>query len=178
MCLNPHDHPSIIAEVGAVSAAGAVIQVAADTTFSDTELTGIVFVRNGVTLTLDDVIIDGTIVTEPALSDHGWTAAEATTILINGGLLIDPGITLPNCAIIAPDATVVGNGSDRVQLHGVVLADSLTLPGSGSLHAQVATVETPVLSASIQMPGSGRAPRAWPDSVDTGKLFEALEQIL
>ncbi|MHC4845914.1 MAG: hypothetical protein ACYTCU_07110 [Planctomycetota bacterium] len=151
-----------------VSAAGTVINVAADTTYSDAHLTGIVYVRNGVSLTLRDVVLDGTIVTEPALSSDGWTAGQATTIVIDGGLLVDPGVTLPGCAIIAPDASVSATATSGVQLHGVVVADSLSLAGTALLHGQVATSNAPVFSSAVEMPGSGRAPRSWPEAIDTG----------
>jgi len=152
----------------AVSGAGAIIDVATDTTFTDTHLTGILFVRNGVTLTLCDVVLDGTIVTEPALSSSGWTAAEATSIIFKGGVLIDPGPTLPGCAIVAPDAAVNAIDSSQIQLHGVVVADCFKVNGVGLLHGQIASATDPVFSAFVEMPGSGRAPRAWPEAIDTG----------
>jgi hypothetical protein len=152
----------------AVSGAGAIINVATNTTFMDTHLTGILYVRNGVKLTLCDVVLDGTIVTEPALSTSGWTAAQETTITFKGGVLIDPGPTLPGCAVIAPDASVMAVGSSQVQLHGVVVADSVMIQGVGLLHGQIASAADPIFSASVELPGSGRAPRSWPESIDTG----------
>lgn len=144
------------------------IDVSGTQTFADTELTGVVFLRDGATLTLRNVILRGSIVSEPALSSTTWTAGEATTLIIDGGLLIEPGTTLPGCSIVAPDATITGTGNDRVQIAGVLVADSLSLPGRGALHAQVIVTEPAVLGALIDQPGSGRAPRTWPDELDTG----------
>jgi hypothetical protein len=152
----------------AFAAATDIIDITSNTKYSDTELTGILYLHNGVKLTLEDVVLDGTIVSQPALSEGGWTKSEATSITIVGGLLIDPGATLPDCAIIAPDAEVIAESSSRIQLHGVVVADSLSIQGVGLLHGQIATTSTPSFSESVEMPGSGRAPRAWPDSIDTG----------
>jgi hypothetical protein len=152
----------------AVQSDGARIDVSGTVTYSDTTLTGTLYLRNGASVTLRNVVLQGSIVSEPACSGVAWTLAQRTSITIDGGLLIEPTATLPGCAIVAPDAAITGTGNDRVQLHGVVLARSLTLPGRGALHAQVVTTEPIALSASIDQPGSGRAPRAWPDALDTG----------
>jgi hypothetical protein len=136
--------------------------------YADTTLSGILYLRNGASLTLRNVVLTGAIVSEPACSNVPWTLAQRTTITIDGGLIVDPGADLPGCAIIAPDAAITGTGNDRVQLGGVVVARTLTLPGRGALHAQVVTSEGLSLSASIDQPGSGRAPRTWPDALDTG----------
>jgi len=150
----------------AVNAAAAKTEVNGAVTYANTEITGILYLRYGSSVTLRDVIITGGIVSEAALLG-AWTPAQATQITIDGGLLIETGSVVPGCAILAPDATITGTGNDRVQIEGVVVAASLTLPGSGSLHAQIATTTTPVLSVNIDQPGSGRAPRTWPDVLDT-----------
>jgi len=144
------------------------IDVSGTQTFADTELSGIVYLRNGASLTLRNVILTGVIVSEPACSSIAWTDSQRTTITIDGGLLIEPGSALPGCSIVAPDAAITGTGNDRVQIKGVVIARKLTLPGRGALHAQVAVTEPLALSVSIDQPGSGRAPRTWPDELDTG----------
>jgi len=145
-----------------------VIDVTGSKTYANTELTGILYLHYGATLTLRNVILTGCIVSQPALSGAAWTPAQRTSISIDGGLLIEPGPTLPGCSLIAPDAAVTGTGNDRVQIHGVIVARNLTLPGRGALHAQVAVTEPLALGALIDQPMSGRAPRTWPDELDTG----------
>lgn len=132
-------------------------------TYTSTELTGIILLRSGATLTLQDVVLDGAIVTEGALNGSNGRV----TINLRGGVQINPGSVLPGCAIIAPNADVSGNGAERVELHGAVIAESLSLTGSGALHGEVACANPPTLGSSIDRPGAGRAPRAWPSSLVT-----------
>ncbi len=145
-----------------------LIDVTSDTTYTDAELSGIVLIRRGVTLTLDDVIVRGTIVSEPALSDAAVVDADRTALVIIDGLLVEPSSTLAGCAIVAPDASVNGLAGSRVQLHGVVVCETLALTGSGAVHGQIATTEPLVLSTSIDQPGAGRTPRAWPVALESG----------
>ncbi len=152
----------------AVTTASGTTEVTGTRTIADTELTGIIYLHDGATLTLRNVILTGAIVSEPACTDIPWTNGQRTSIIIDGGLLIESGGTLPGCSIVAPDAAITGTGNDRVQIKGVVIARNLTLPGRGALHAQVVVTEPLALGTSIDQPGSGRGPRTWPDSLDTG----------
>ncbi len=153
----------------AVTGGATLINVSGNASYSNTELTGILYLRFGSSVTLRNVILTGAIVSEAAVIGT-WTPAQSTTITLDKGVLIEPGSVLPGCAIIAPDASVAGTGAERVQLEGVVVAAALSLPGSGSVHAQIATTATPVLSTLIELPGAGRAPRSWPSVLDTGAL--------
>ena len=144
----------------------ALIDVTSDTAYSDTELDGILLLRKGVDLVLHDVIVRGSIVTENALSDTLWTAGEETSITVTGGQLVEPGCTLSGCAIFAPDCSVSGTADSALQVHGVVVARALTLDGTAVLHRQVATADEPAFSADVDFPGAGRAPRAWPTSLE------------
>jgi len=148
----------------AVNAALPLIVLSGSNTYTSTELTGMVLLRTGCTLTLQDVILDGSIVSEAALTG----GAGGVTINLRGGVQIQPGAALPGCAIVAPDAVVTGDGSERVELHGAIVAASLTLPGSGALHGEVACASAPTLGAGIDRPGAGRAPRSWPTALETG----------
>lgn len=142
-----------------------LIDVTSDTAYSDTEIDGILLLRKGVDIVLDDVIVRGSIVTENALSDTLWSAGEETSITVTGGLLVEPGSTLSGCAVIGPDCTVTGTTTSALQLHGVVVARALNLSGVAALHRQVATTTAPSLSADVDFPGAGRAPRPWPTAL-------------
>jgi hypothetical protein len=148
----------------AVNAASPVtILSGSSNSYSSTELTGTILMRTGARLTLRDVILDGSIVSEAALTG----ASGGVTIELRGGVLIQPGATLPGCAIVAPDADIDGDGSEFVQLHGAIIAERLRLRGAGALHGEVACEDEPELAAGIERPGSGRAPRAWPAALET-----------
>jgi hypothetical protein len=131
--------------------------------YSSTDLTGVYVLRTGTSLTLQDVVLDGTLVSEAALT--GSTGG--VTIFLRGGVQIRPGATLPGCVIVAPDATLAGDGSERVELYGAIVAHSVSLTGSGALHGDVASASSPVLGSGIDCPGAGRAPRAWPTALVT-----------
>lgn len=133
--------------------------------YTSTELTGTILLRNGARLTLRDVIVDGSIVSEAALT--GASGGGGVTIELRGGVLIQPGATLPGCAIVAPDADIEGDGSEHVQIHGAIVAERLRLRGSGVLHGVVACDDDLELAAGFDLPGSGRAPRAWPAALET-----------
>lgn len=149
----------------AVNAASPVtILSGSSNSYTSTELTGTILLRAGATLTLRDVIVDGSIVSEAALTGG---AGGGVTIELRGGVLIQPGATLPGCAIVAPDADIDGDGSELVQIHGAIVAERLRLRGGGVLHGLVACDDDLELAAGIEQPGSGRAPRAWPAALET-----------
>ena len=131
--------------------------------YTSTELTGTILLRSGARLTLRDVIVDGSIVSEAALTGSGG----GVTIELRGGVLIQPGATLPGCAIVAPDAAIDGDGSELVQIHGAIVAQRLQLRGGGVLHGVVACAEVLELAAGIEQPGAGRTPRGWPAALET-----------
>ena len=147
----------------AVNAAPQTILSGSSNSYTSTELSGMILLRTGARLTLRDVILDGSIVSEAALTG----AAGGVTIELRGGVLIQPGATLPGCAIVAPDAVIDGDGSELVQIHGAIVADRLRLGGGGVLHGGLACDEEIELAAGIDRPGSGRAPRAWPAALET-----------
>jgi len=123
------------------------------------------------------VILDGTIVSQAALSGGGG----GVSIQLRGGVQIVPGSTLPGCAIVAPDAAVTGDGTERVQIQGAIVAGSIALPGSGAVHGGLACAGDPVLGTGVDRPGNGRTPRDWPavlesSSAGVGRLaFDGVE---
>ena len=147
----------------AVNGSSPTILSGSSNSYTSTELTGVIVLRTGARITLRDVILDGCIVSEAALTG----ASGGVDIELRGGVLIQPGATLPGCAIVAPDADVEGDGSELVQIQGVIVAERLRLRGGGALHGLIACEDDPELAAGIDFPGSGRAPRGWPSVLET-----------
>ncbi|HEX5010504.1 MAG TPA: hypothetical protein VFY71_08880 [Planctomycetota bacterium] len=145
----------------------AVVDVVGSQSFSATTLTGIIYLHNGAHLTLTDCIVAGTIVSQPALAGR-WSPADCTTISLGGSIVIESDPALAGCSIVAPDAAVIGDGSEALQIRGCIVCDSLSLTGWGALHGQIASTSVPTLNRSIDLPGSGREPRAWPAALATG----------
>ncbi len=163
-----------------------LIDISSDTTYEDADLTGILLIRKGRKLTLENCIVRGSIVSENALSDEVWEDDETTELEIKGGLIIEPGSTLAGCAIIAPDCAITavkaaGNRDPALQFHGVVVADSFELEGHAVFHAQLVTTQDPIFVGPVDRPGAHRKPRAWPTSLDIngqriGRLVFPFEQ--
>ena len=151
----------------AVLAHGSLIQVVGAQSYSNTTLTGIVYLRNGSSLTLTNCIVNGSIVSEPAISG-AWSEADATSLVLAGSVVIESDAALAGCSIIAPDAAVSGNGTEAVQIEGCIVADTLTLTGWGSVHGLIATTGVAVLNRAVDLPGAGREPRTWPIALHTG----------
>jgi Tfp pilus assembly protein PilX len=147
----------------AVAGSAGLVEISGAATYTNTELSGILYMRDGATLTLDNVVLDGSVVSEAAL----FTGAGGGTLHLRNGVLVSPGPELPGVALAVPGVDVTGNGSERVQLEGVVVASSLTLPGTGALHGPIASLTDAVLSPTYDLVGEGRAPRAWPAAIDT-----------
>jgi hypothetical protein len=149
-----------------VLAHGARTDISGSQSYSSQTLTGVLYLRNGARLTLTNCIVAGSIVSEPAVTGT-WVPADCTSITLSGTVVIESDAALAGCSIVAPDASVSGSG-EAVQIRGVIVCDTLALPGWGALHGQIATAQPPALSGSIDMPGSGREPRAWPAAIETG----------
>jgi hypothetical protein len=147
----------------AVAASPSVTEITGTQTLADTDLSGILYLRDGASLTLHDVTLKGAIISEGAFAGPGTTSQ----LHIEGGLLIEPGLPLRGCAIVMPDGAVTGSGDERLQIEGVIVADRLVLPGTGALHSPIATAQPASLAAAIDRPGEGRAPRPWPTALDT-----------
>jgi len=152
----------------AVLASPSLIEVHGSQSYSNTTLTGVLYLRNGASLTLTDCIVAGSIVSEPALSGTGWSASDCTSIHLSGTVTLESDAAASGCSIVAPDAAVSGDGTEAVQIRGVVVCDSLLLRGWGAVCGQIATTDAPSLARNVDLPGSGREPRAWPSALDTG----------
>jgi archaellum component FlaF (FlaF/FlaG flagellin family) len=145
----------------------ALVDVVGSQSYSGTTLTGVIYLHNGAQLTLTNCIVAGTIVSQPALAGS-WAPADCTTISLRGSIVIESDPALAGCSIVAPDATVGGDGSEALQIRGCIVCDSLSLTGWGALHGQIASTNAPTLNRSIELPGAGREPRAWPSALATG----------
>jgi hypothetical protein len=150
----------------AVAGSARLVEISGTATYTNTTLSAVLYMRDGATLTLDDVVLDGCIVSEAAL----FAGAGGGTLHLRNGVQVTPGVELPGVALAVPGVAVDGNGTERAQLEGVVIAGSLSLAGTGALHGQIASAGEAVLSPAYDVVGGGRAPRAWPSVIDTRSL--------
>jgi hypothetical protein len=141
-----------------------------DTQLSGETLRGLIVVSPGVELVLRNVVLTGAVVSDAALSQDPLTSFNqdrAPTVIIEGVLRTEPMRRLPGVSIVMPDG-IVRTKDDRVslQLHGTIVAHSVTLRGNGSLFGQIATLSGADIGPSLERIGHGRVPRGWPKCLD------------
>lgn len=159
----------------AVLAAPELVTVNGSVTYTDTTLDAILLLEANASLTLQDVVLRGAIVTRAGLCDiydplEGSARPQVTVI---GSLRMLPltGGSVPELAplrVIAPDAVIDADAYARLQIGGGVIADRLDLQGSGAINGPVVVKDSLSLSSLIQRPGWGRGPQFWPSCVKPG----------
>ncbi|HYN64195.1 MAG TPA: hypothetical protein VES36_06280, partial [Candidatus Limnocylindrales bacterium] len=115
--------------------------------------------------TLRDVVVKGSIVSEPSIAGPPYLAAQAVTLTIDGSLRVDGNTLLPGCAIIMPDGALTTLSTSALEIHGVVLAKSISWQGGGAANHHIMASQAFQLPAALDRPGYGRTPPAWPDSL-------------
>lgn len=152
------------------------IYVDVDTTWTDTDVEGVVVLAQGVTLTVDGVVIQGAVVSDAALDDDpigAYDDAQAPTIYVQGSFHIESSDAIPGVAVLLPDGKfVTGSGMDEsFQVGGAVVAWSVLLDARGSIDGCVASGELS-LADEVERPGHGREPQELPDTLEPGVAWE------
>ena len=147
--------------------------ITASTTLTGVELSKLLVVHPGVVLTLNDVVLKGTILSASVLEQveyGGFDATLAPRVLMTGNVRIDPPPELPGLAILMPEGKVNTSGADkRLQIHGDVIAHDISLlfPGAFEGHAvgvSVALADEAVLDRL----GFDRKPPDWSPKLQLG----------
>lgn len=153
----------------AITTHGSVTVISGTQSYANTTLTGLLLLRSGTSLTLNNCIVAGSIVSAAAASGATWSGADPVSITLLGTVVLESDAALPDCSLVAPDARVDGTGA-AVQIRGALVCDSLRLGSWGSVHGPVAAASTLSVPAGIDQPGAGREPRAFPAALETGAL--------
>ncbi len=163
--------PSVTsAAVAAVTADATAVKYTGTVTLQNTVITGTLRLGRSCKLTLKDVVLHGSIVSEAALLGPPYNPAMATTLTLQEGVRIEPTSMLPGCAILLPDGAIIADATSHVEIHGIVLGKSISVSGSGSMDAQVVASQPFTLPGTIDRPGLGRAPLDWPAAVSVSAL--------
>jgi len=153
-----------------VNADAAAIRYTGDVTVQDAVLTGTLRLGRSCHLTLRDVVVHGSIVSEAALTGPPYNAAFATSLTLGEGVRIEPTTVLPGCAILLPDGALIADATSSIEVHGVVVANTIAMAGDGVMDAQVVAAQAFTLPIGIDRPGLGRTPLAWPAVLATSAL--------
>jgi hypothetical protein len=150
--------------------AGNLTIISGNTAFTGVELAGLMLLEDGATLTLQDCILRGTIITRHgACNDHpACVGANRPRIQVYGGLRLLAGTDLPDTAMCAPDAVFDADPSARVEIDGFACADELTVKGHSRMHGMVITDSSETIDSTVKRPGPGRGYENYPQSIDPG----------
>ena len=149
---------------------------AGDTHIADTELNGLLVLADSATLYLDNVVVNGAIVSATALSHDPFTAFDSTTaprVVFEGNTRIQAPDFLSGVAVVLPDG-VVTHTTDELSVHveGDIVAHTCELDRPGAQRGNIATVDPLVIADAFLRPGHGRAPQRWSDELDMSGTSE------
>lgn len=154
----------------AVLAAGSLTVINSSVTYQDVELAGLFLLDAGADLTLDNVILRGTILTRAGLCDTNSpiTGPARPQVNVYGTLRLLAGTELPDTAFMGPDAVVTVDAAARVDIQGMVVVDEIDLPARGVLNGLLVSKSSENVGASIRRPGHGRGAQSFPSFVVPG----------
>jgi len=158
----------------AVLMAGNLTIINGNTTYQNQEMAGLFLLETGATLTLEDIVLRGTIITRAGLCESNFplTGGSRPSLVIEGGLRLLSGTVLPDVAVVGPDLVVDAAVDSRVEVRGQIIADEMRLNGRGSVSGMVTTESEEQISAKIRRPGHGRGAQPW-----SNKLVAGAEEI-
>ncbi len=147
----------------AVLADAAAVKLTGKQTLTGQSYAGTLILAKGSDITLDDVVVEGAIVSETALSPPPWAPADAVKLTLATGARVGPSGVLSGCGLFLPDGQLTVQAGCTIEVHGVVVADSIDVQGTGAMDNHVVASQPFTLPAGIDRPGLGRTPLAWPD---------------
>lgn len=157
-------------ETGNIMLAGHVTIISGSQSYQGVELAGLFLLEDGAELTLEDVILRGTILTRHgACREHpAASGANRPRVRVYGGLRLLAGNELPDVAMCAPDLRFETDASSRVEVRGFVSADEVRVEGRGCVRGMVVHNEDEDISPKTRRLGHGRGTQDWPDTVSCG----------
>ena len=155
---------------GDVVLAGNLTIISGPVSYVGVEMAGLFLLEAGAELTLQDVVLRGTILTRNGICPDNLPQAGSNRPVIRayGGLKLISGTELPDVAMCAPDAVLDADANSRIDVQGFVSADEVHVNGRGSVHGMVVHNESEEFGSKMRRPGHGRGPQSWPDLVDAG----------
>jgi hypothetical protein len=157
-------------EASGVLAAGLLTIISTDTTVSDTEMAGLFLLDNAAVLTLNNVVLRGTIITRAGLcgDEPLKQGSGRPEVRLEEGVRLLSGTVLPGVAVLGPDLVMTSTNDSRVEVQGMVVADELDLSGRGCMRGMVVTETSGGVGIKMKRPGYGRGPESWSSKLDPG----------
>jgi hypothetical protein len=165
------DRTTLECEAGApVLLAGNLQIISGDVTLQGVQLAGLFLLEEGAHLTLEDVVLRGTILTRAGLchSNAPAVGSNRPRVSVYGGLRLLAGTELPDTAVVGPDLVFEADELSRVEMRGFVSADEFRMKGRGTLRGMAVSGADEQIGASVRRPGHGRGAQAWPAHVSAG----------
>lgn len=158
--------PSLTAAGAAsVLSDGSAVKLSGKQTLTGQTYAGTLILAKGADITLSDVVVQGAIVSETALSAPPYAEPDEVKLTLAAGARVGPSSVLADCGIFIPDGALTVQAGCSVEVHGVVVAASLDVQGTGSMDSHVVAAQPFALPAGIDRPGLGRSPLDWPSAL-------------
>jgi hypothetical protein len=140
-------------------------------TLSGVDLYGLVIVETYATLMLDDVTLEGAIISQDAYGNvplGDFEPISAPAVVLSGPVRVEPASFLPGVTVVMPDGVLRDWSSPvQAQFGGDVVAHSVLLGSTGgSILGNLASVVDPTLGTHLVRPRATRTPREWSDDLD------------
>ena len=164
------DSTTIECPTGSIILTGSVTIISGAQSYTGVQMAGIFLLEDGAELTLQDVVLHGTILTRHgACRDHpAATGSDRPHVRVYGGLKLVAGTELPDVAIVAPDMILEADSTTRVEVQGFVSADEVVVDGRGAVHGMVVHNQYEQFGGKMRRPGFGRGPQSWPATISAG----------
>jgi len=155
---------------GDIMLAGHVTIISGPASYVGVEMAGLYLLEADAELTLQDVILKGTILTRNGICPDNLPQAGSHRPVVRayGGLKLISGTELPDVAVCGPDMVFEAEANSRVDVQGFVSADEVHVNGRGSVHGMVVHNESEEFGSKVRRPGHGRGPQSWPDVISAG----------
>lgn len=150
--------------------AGNVTVLSGTANYSNVQMAGLYILEPGTDLTLENVVLRGTIITRAGKCDTEpkQVGANRPTINMVGGIRLIAGTVLPDVAVVGPDCVVTADPNARVEIQGQVVADELDVRCRGSIRGMVTTEKSKTIGNDCKRPGSGRGSQNWSNELVAG----------
>jgi hypothetical protein len=150
--------------------AGNLTIISGTSSYQNQEMAGLFLLEPGSELTLENIVLRGTIITRAGLcGDQAiQQGANRPKLIIEGGLRLLSGTVLPDVAMVGPDLEVDAATDSRVEIRGQVVADEVRIRGRGSVKGMVTTETYSEFGSNVRRPGHGRGTQPWSDKLVAG----------